>query len=57
MIRNYYWTLSEFIYFLMYVLFKYYAYSFDFQYYKTYKMVYSIDSMHLNYGHVYYADF
>ena len=31
--------------------------SFDFQYYKTHKMVYSIDSMHLNYGHVYYTDF
>ena len=31
--------------------------SFDFQYYKTYKMVYSIDSMHLNYGQVYYTDF
>ena len=30
--------------------------SFDFQYYMTYKMVYSIDSMHFNYGHV-YADF
>ena len=31
--------------------------SFDFQYYMTYKMVYSIDSTHLNYGHVYCADF
>ena len=27
--------------------------SFDFQYYKTYKMFYSIDSMHSNYGHLY----
>ena len=27
-------------------------YSFDFQYYKTYKMVYSIDSVHLNYAHL-----
>ena len=31
--------------------------SFDFQYYKMYKMVYSIDSTHLNCGHVYCADF
>ena len=26
--------------------------SFDFQYYKTYKIVYSIDSMDLNYGYM-----
>ena len=26
--------------------------SFDFQYFKTYKIVYSIDSMYLNYGHM-----
>ena len=39
-------------------MFKYYTckFSYDFQYYKTYKMVYSIDSTHLNYGHVYSAD-
>ena len=31
--------------------------SFDFQYYKTYKMVNSIDSMHLNYDHMYPMQF
>ena len=31
--------------------------SFDFQYCKTHKMVYSIDSMHLRYGHICYTDF